>query len=96
LPEYWGVDNKEEEGSVRDVDYAYSEGRVTFARQREDEGWVEFDVTRAVNEWATKPAKNHGLYVYGSDYWNGAEFYSSDYGEQELRPKLVVKWETKP
>ena len=94
LPEYWGVDNKEEDGPVKGVDYDYDH-RVAMAEfiPKENEGWVSFDVTSVVKEWVADPGKNHGLYIYGSDYWSGASFNSSDFNENtKLHPKLVVKY----
>ena len=55
-------------------------------------GWYAFDVTSRVQAWINSPAGNYGWVVKATDEMpsNQDEFASSDYGNADLQPKLVV------
>ena len=61
-----------------------------------DPGWLNFDVTTAVQAMGTAPGTNRGWRLVGTGgYVNGGKkFYTSEFtGAPELRPKLVVTYQ---
>ena len=76
------IDNVEA-STVRD---GFSFGQITMDKQS-----VEFDVTQTVQKWADG-APNQG-WVFVNTGGNGWDFYSSDWIEQGLRPKLEIEYE---
>ena len=55
---------------------------------------MEFDVTGAVQAWASGELANNGLHLDGFSCYEGASFYSSEYaGQPQVRPMLVVTYD---
>ena len=93
LPEFWGEENKIASGPVTKVDFRYPATTRAFVLPIGKTGWLTWDVTKAVREWASGKLSNNGLYMYNSGFWYGASFHSSEYEEDvTLRPKLVVRY----
>ncbi len=78
------IDNVEA-STVRD---GFTFGQINMDRQS-----VEFDVTQTVQHWADGE-QNFG-WVFINTGSNGWDFYSADWQEQELRPKLTVEFEAR-
>ena len=78
------IDNVEA-STVRD---GFTFGQINMDRQS-----VEFDVTQTVQHWADGE-QNFG-WVFMNTGSNGWDFYSADWHEQDLRPKLTVEFETR-
>lgn len=58
--------------------------------------WRNFDVTAMVRRWASGAAGNNGFVIRSAARGVKPHFYSSDYlSEPTLRPKLVVKFESR-
>ena len=75
------IDNIEA-STVRD---GFTFGQINMDRQS-----VEFDVTQTVQHWVDGEA-NFG-WVFVNTGSNGWDFYSADWHEKELRPKLTVDY----
>jgi hypothetical protein len=62
----------------------------------EGERWYTFDVTQLAQLWSRDPAQNDGLILLaraGDDDYNvEARFASSDYADQQYRPRLVITY----
>ena len=60
-------------------------------------GWIHYDITHLVNKWILDNSTNKGiLLVATNEEVAGCDmrFYSSEYSNAELRPKLVVEYKT--
>ncbi|MFH1744022.1 MAG: DNRLRE domain-containing protein, partial [bacterium] len=56
-------------------------------------GWTEFDATNLVGDWISRATPNYGLMIRSQDAeWSGHRFYSSEYENASLRPKLTVDY----
>jgi hypothetical protein len=56
-----------------------------------EDGWVVFDVTKAVRAWVEGGVPNHGLMIRPLDGLHTYHyFHSDDAGDPALRPRLVV------
>ncbi|MBV8685057.1 MAG: DNRLRE domain-containing protein, partial [Alphaproteobacteria bacterium] len=58
-------------------------------------GWVEIDVTQAVNDWLANPASNFGLRLRPTSMNNNFDFFVSSDAAGDLaadRPQLVIQW----
>ena len=56
--------------------------------------WHDFDITAACQGWHSGAWENYGIYV---NYYNGGdafEFYTSEYSNKDLRPKLTITYST--
>lgn len=78
------IDNVEA-STVRD---GFTFGQISMDRQS-----VEFDVTQTVQHWADGE-ENFG-WVFINTGSNGWDFYSADWHEQDLRPKLTIEFESR-
>ena len=59
-------------------------------------GWVEIDVTQAVNDWLANPSSNFGLQLRPVSINNNFDFFVSSDATGDLaedRPQLVLNWE---
>lgn len=93
FPTYWGDKNQIENGPVADVDYDSWKPANSPLRPGESDIWMTWDVTNIVDIWVQHPELNHGLYLKTYGYWIGAQFDSSDAGDQQHRPRLIVEFE---
>lgn len=59
-------------------------------------GWIEFDVTGAVQEWVDGTAPNYGFAFFTNTAWTGMIFHSAEYADSSLRPQLVVDYVPEP
>lgn len=58
--------------------------------------WRNFDVTAMVSRWTSGAAGNNGFVIRSAAWGVKPHFYSSDYlSDPTLRPKLVVKFESR-
>ncbi len=59
-------------------------------------GWIEIDITAAVNDWLTNPSSNQGIQLrpFGTNH-NMSAFVSSDATDEiaQYRPELMINWE---
>jgi hypothetical protein len=76
--------------SANDVEAARRWDGFTFGQINMDKQSVEFDVTTTVQGWADGQS-NQG-WVFLNSGGNGWDFYSSEWHEVDLRPKLRVEW----
>lgn len=77
----------------KDEDRPSTEFLRTLSTPTEEPHWFKFDVLDLVNEWQSGLEENHGIQLQTTG--NSAklnDFYSSDWFEAALRPKLVVTW----
>ena len=79
--------------SIDDVEASTVRDGFTFAEINMDKQSVEFDVTETVQKWSDGAA-NHG-WVFVNTGSNGWDFYSSDWVEAGIRPKLELTYETR-
>ncbi len=75
-----------EASTVRD---GFSFGEIVMDKQQ-----VEFDVTDTVQRWSQGDS-NYG-WVFSNTGSNGWDFYTSDWTEKELRPKLIIEFQSPP
>jgi len=54
--------------------------------------WYNWDVTSLVQEWRADPSHNYGLLVVASGSASRYDFFSSEGGSSDLRPKLYVHY----
>lgn len=85
----------EEAGANGDTDRAATPASETIINQ--DGGWIRWNITQAVQEWADNPAQNQGFLLRGSSS-GGVEssFISSDWQNAALRPKVEVAYVIRP
>lgn len=87
----WGTDGLEHLGPVSDLDYDKSAG-ISIAAP-DQIGWVEFDLTRLVQQWHTGQRDNLGVYIHSDGYWDYFSAHSSEYAsDASLRPQLVIDY----
>jgi hypothetical protein len=64
---------------------------VGEASLHQADGWIELDVTAAVQRWMAQPASNQGLILRAEGPVSvGYTFYSSEISDATVRPQLVV------
>ncbi|MEO1617372.1 MAG: DNRLRE domain-containing protein [Planctomycetota bacterium] len=78
--------------SVDDREASRVRDGFTFGQINMDRQFVQFDVTQTVQAWIDGAA-NHG-WLFVNTGSNGWDFYSSDWHEKELRPRLDVHFVT--
>jgi hypothetical protein len=55
-----------------------------------------FDITALVQRWANNPSSNFGLVMIGRDQSVEYRFYSSNWGNADLRPRLTISYVAPP
>lgn len=77
--------------SIDNVEASTVRDGFNFGEINMDKQSIEFDVTATVQKWANG-APNYG-WVFTSTGSNGWDFYSSDWIEQDLHPRLEIEFE---
>ncbi len=75
-------------GDYNDTDHAYRNCDI-------DGIWYTWDVTEIVKHWETGTWENNGFLLMPMEYLasnNWARFYSSDYTEPKVRPKITLSY----
>ena len=101
--DFWGVGGVATNGPVNGVDFNVDGTNATqrtavFTGTLNDWGpaaeWMTFDVTAIVRAWKDGTIANNGFYGYSNGYWQGVQWYSSEYADDPgLRPMLVIDYE---
>ena len=81
---YLGLDNTDAQATPQSI--------PTYYHAHRPSGYMEFDVTRAVKDWANG-APNHGLLIWAmNEYIEGRDirFYSKEHKDRAKRPILKV------
>jgi len=71
------------------------EGVVDTIYSDKTEGYKTWDITSMVQDWVSNPSENYGLLIVSEDNTFENEhrsFYSSEYSDAAMRPKLVVTY----
>ncbi len=90
----WGLAGARDTTSDRDA------AATTTAIASSVNGWLSFDITERVREWASAPAQNAGMILLAQSSGTGGNalfsFIDSHLGMATLRPKLTILYDAGP
>ena len=78
------------DGPVRNVDFDF-DNEVTHTDNPGAGVWMAFDVTSVVQDWHSGALDNNGVYGFNNNTGTESRFYSSEYADPALRPKLIIQ-----
>ncbi|MBW2738494.1 MAG: DNRLRE domain-containing protein, partial [Deltaproteobacteria bacterium] len=75
------------------TDFGYGPGGLVAETVMQENSWITFDISGIVQKWVSGEIENHGVLIQATKrICNDANFYSSEYADEELRPELLIRY----
>ena len=74
------------------TDFGYGTNGLVAEAVMQENAWITFDISSIVQKWISGKMENYGVLIQSINRGNDARFYSSEYPDESLRPKLVVSY----
>ncbi|MCD4713264.1 MAG: DNRLRE domain-containing protein [Clostridiales bacterium] len=75
------------------TDFGYGPNGIVSEAVMQKDSWITFDITELAQEWISNEMENYGILIQAIDRGcNEARFYSSEYEDENLRPKFVIEY----